>query len=162
MRRRFRFRHAQSLTTLFEIREDTWRRFAKIFLPSSIMPGGKCLFQSEWCSKKEYKLWLAAGKDKHSAKCTACNREFSVAGMGESALRSHAKGSKHVSALGRKKENEPEPIPITQFLDLTREKSDVSFRCFLVFYLTVLSKTSKRHDLSAVLKLKVINRTCIF
>ena len=62
----------------------------------AIMPGGKCVFQEQWLQKTEFRRWLASVPgNKRQAKCTLCKKVVDIAAMGESALRSHAKGGKH-------------------------------------------------------------------
>lgn len=57
---------------------------------------GKCIFNSKWLKNDSYKGWLKCTEDKHKALCTVCNRSIDVSAMGESALKSHMKGSKHI------------------------------------------------------------------
>lgn len=53
---------------------------------------GKCLFNMEWLSKKEYAEWLRACDNDRKAKCSWCSKEFDIANMGEAAVKSHMKG----------------------------------------------------------------------
>ena len=60
---------------------------------------GRCTFNNAWPSKPEYRGWLERFKgDATKALCSACNKVFDVGAMGESALKSHARGMKHVAA----------------------------------------------------------------
>ena len=60
-------------------------------------------FNRDWIEKKEYKSWLAPEEsDITKARCRLCNRSFSLSNMGEPALKSHAQGKKHQSALKSK------------------------------------------------------------
>lgn len=68
------------------------------------MPPGKCLFSDRWLQFSHYKDWLSRGRDKYSARCTVCMREFDVSNMGETALRSHSKGQKHAELTRQKSE----------------------------------------------------------
>lgn len=80
------------------------------------MPGGKCVFSAAWCDKSEYKDWLAEGRDRYNANCTACKKDIDIANGGESALRSHSIGKKHQAALKAKQKTGPKTIAITEFL----------------------------------------------
>ena len=52
-------------------------------------------FKTEWLSNPEYKGWLRKNS-MTEAMCTYCfNHVFSIANMGESAIKSHAKGIRH-------------------------------------------------------------------
>ena len=54
----------------------------------------------EWLSKKEYKLWLIpveGGITK--ASCKICVKTFSLSNVGEIAVKSHALGKKHQTAV---------------------------------------------------------------
>lgn len=63
-------------------------------------PHGKCVFNLKWLENKAYKDWLLAdGKDKHGAKCRACDKKISIGSMGESALTSHMGYKKHNDLL---------------------------------------------------------------
>ena len=68
------------------------------------MGKGECVFNDLWLQKKEYKEWL--GRDPNGsnrqAYCRVCKKSFDVANMGESALKSHAHGSKHKKFLALK------------------------------------------------------------
>jgi len=59
------------------------------------MSKGKCVFNSSWLVDKDFKPWLAASKDKHHAFCNLCNKSFSIASMGISALKSHMASKTH-------------------------------------------------------------------
>ena len=62
---------------------------------------GKCKFNPVWVTKQDYSKWLRPVKsDAEKALCCMCNRVFDIGAMGESALRSHAKGNKHMAAAG--------------------------------------------------------------
>ena len=50
-------------------------------------------------SKKEYQLWLMPVGDVTKAKCKICVKTFSLSNMGEVAVRSHASGKKHQTAV---------------------------------------------------------------
>ena len=50
-----------------------------------------------WLKSVNYKTWLVKDKDVFKARCGLCDRSFDISNMGEAALRSHMKGSKHVS-----------------------------------------------------------------
>lgn len=59
------------------------------------MPG-KCKFQRSWLNNDSYRHWLAPDPaNPHRAKCKPCAKTFDIAAMGESALKSHVKSSKH-------------------------------------------------------------------
>ncbi len=67
------------------------------------MPPGKCIFNERWLKHPEYVSWLECGTDKYSAKCNICLKIFDISNMGEPAIRSHGKGSKHKQLLEQKK-----------------------------------------------------------
>ena len=67
------------------------------------MPPGKCIFNERWLKHPEYVSWLECGTDKYSAKCNICRKIFDISNMGEPAIRSHGKGSKHKQLLEQKK-----------------------------------------------------------
>jgi len=58
---------------------------------------GKCIFNDIWLKNPDYHDWLLSDKDRYRAKCRLCSKTFSVASMGESALKSHLKSKKHQS-----------------------------------------------------------------
>lgn len=61
-------------------------------------------FNREWITKEDYKEWLLPEEsDNTKARCKLCQKSFSLSNMGEPALKSHAQGSKHKSALLWKK-----------------------------------------------------------
>lgn len=63
-------------------------------------PNGKCIFNLNWLEKDLYKDWLlAVGNNKHEAKCKVCNKNISVASMGEAALTSHMSFKRHKKLL---------------------------------------------------------------
>ena len=58
-------------------------------------------FQDIWLSSPEYKNWLSkpnSGNNK-DAFCRLCQKEFSISAMGDSAVKSHAKGRLHISRV---------------------------------------------------------------
>lgn len=61
------------------------------------MPG-KCTFKDSWLTNDAYKAWLQrCASDKRSARCSWCMKNIDISNMGEAALKSHARGSHHVS-----------------------------------------------------------------
>ena len=54
-----------------------------------------CHFSSEWLRNPAYSTWLKQTNDSSKASCKLCVRSFDVGNMGEAALRSHMKGTKH-------------------------------------------------------------------
>lgn len=67
-------------------------------MKNSIMPKGKCAFNDRWLDNVRYKQWLVpVPGDVYSARCTLCKKTFGILSMGEPALKSHAKGTKHCS-----------------------------------------------------------------
>lgn len=68
------------------------------------MPG-KCLFSDRWLENSSYKLWLERDADKFKAKCRVCMKAFDVSNMGESALKSHEKGKKHIHLIEKQQRN---------------------------------------------------------
>ena len=55
----------------------------------------KATFQDEWLTNKLYKDWITQGKNKNYAKCVLCLKDIDLSIMGNAALDSHAKGTKH-------------------------------------------------------------------
>nr|XP_055033836.1 uncharacterized protein LOC129422133 [Misgurnus anguillicaudatus] len=65
------------------------------------MPG-KCKFNPAWLEKEVYKNWLLEDpKSVHRAQCKICSKSLEISNMGESALKSHMQGERHVNAVGR-------------------------------------------------------------
>ena len=56
-------------------------------------------FNRDWLSKADYKPWLASVEDVTKAYCKMCMKTFSLSNMGEIAVRSHASGKKHQTAV---------------------------------------------------------------
>ena len=57
-------------------------------------------FNREWSLKEEYKLWLPSVEgDVTKANCQICVKTFSLSNMGEIAVKSHASGKKHQTAV---------------------------------------------------------------
>ena len=56
-----------------------------------------CTFQDSWLTRDVYKDWILKTGEKTMVKCRFCQKAFSIGAMGESALKSHMKGSKHAS-----------------------------------------------------------------
>lgn len=56
------------------------------------MPG-KCQFKKEWVN--EYKWLEAFDTDKFRAKCTICNRDFSIGNKGISDVKQHMQSNVH-------------------------------------------------------------------
>jgi hypothetical protein len=59
----------------------------------------QCIFFLEkacWLDKPEFKEWLArVPRDIFSAACKICRKNFSVASLGVTVVKSHANGKKH-------------------------------------------------------------------
>ena len=83
------------------------------------MPG-YCAFSDLWLNDDRYRLWLLRGPDKHKAKCRYCLKVFDIGNMGESALKSHMEGKKHIALL----KNASVTTQLTSSNVLTKEKSD--------------------------------------
>ena len=62
------------------------------------MPG-KCKFNENWISNVVYKDWVLRDVSQHKARCRVCQKSFDISNMGEAALKSHMKGSKHVELM---------------------------------------------------------------
>ncbi|CAN7949040.1 unnamed protein product [Ixodes pacificus] len=63
------------------------------------MPG-KCNFQQSWLSSGAYEEWISSDtSNSHRAKGKPCGKTFDVSSMGESALKSHMKGAKHMENM---------------------------------------------------------------
>lgn len=54
--------------------------------PFSKMPR-KCSFQDQWQMDVKYEGWICRDQSKHCVCCTVCCIQFSLAAMGEAALR---------------------------------------------------------------------------
>ena len=54
----------------------------------------RSIFRDEWLHNKRYQLWIAKANSKN-ARCIFCQKDLDVSTMGNSALDSHATGSKH-------------------------------------------------------------------
>ena len=57
-------------------------------------------FNRDWMNKEEYKDWLEPDPmDNTNARCRICVKTFTLSNMGEPAVKSHAQGKKHQSAI---------------------------------------------------------------
>lgn len=64
------------------------------------MPGGKCKFNDFWLSDGNFQKWLLPVKGNvYQGYCKICSSKFDVSHSGISCVRSHAKGSKHISRV---------------------------------------------------------------
>ena len=67
---------------------------------------GMCRFNSKWTTCDQYKNWLRPFKaDSKKALCILCDKLVDLSNMGESALKSHTKSTKHIRNLDRLKTN---------------------------------------------------------
>lgn len=66
---------------------------------------GKCVFNNVWLHADKYKSWLVRVDDPGKAKCVLCCKVFDIANMGEAALTSHAKGTKHQAVVAARQAN---------------------------------------------------------
>lgn len=57
---------------------------------------GKCVFNDLWLTDEKYSSWLSKPGDRHQAYCKFCLKTLQMDKMGESALKSHIKGKKHL------------------------------------------------------------------
>ena len=76
------------------------------------MPKGKCRFNSSLMSEEEFKLWLKPGKTVYNAKCSLCDKEFSVCYGLRSALSSHKNSKEHKIKLKSMKESSRSLAPL--------------------------------------------------
>ncbi|KAG8175604.1 hypothetical protein JTE90_019416 [Oedothorax gibbosus] len=89
--------------------EKTYRSCPKLTAKHVTVPGFSKLngkLAAQVCivkSKDPYKEWLSSTNNKHKAKCHLCNKEFDIGRMGESAVKVHMKGLKHISLMEGKK-----------------------------------------------------------
>ena len=69
-----------------------------------------CTFQESWLRKVDYRLWLLGDKTNPdtSARCRCCLKSFDVSNMGESAIKSHMKGQKHLHFIANYKSYIPQ------------------------------------------------------
>ena len=64
------------------------------------MSANKSLFNDNWLTKPEYSCRLTCKDEKRlKAFCNVCKKLFDISNMGEPAVKSHAKGSKHLNML---------------------------------------------------------------
>lgn len=78
-------------------------------LPWMIM--GKCRFNERWLRDDNYKLWLKC-VDEWTAGCKLCGTSFELSNMGEQAIKSHARGTKHSTLISKHDQN----MDLTVFL----------------------------------------------
>ena len=78
------------------------------------MPGGDCQFSDTWLIHEKYREWIAlVASDRTKARCKVCFKNIDIANMGESALRSHAKGGKHVQKMAQTHDVKTNPsVPV--------------------------------------------------
>lgn len=62
------------------------------------MPGN-CAFNRKWLSDEKYSRWLIGVSDRYKARCKICLKDIDIGNMGESALKRHALGQKHVDLM---------------------------------------------------------------
>ena len=74
------------------------------------MPPWKCRFNEQWTKKLEYSDRLEPGSNKYSARCRLCMKSFGISNMGEAALKSHNKGTKHLELLQKWKRHRANTI----------------------------------------------------
>ena len=61
------------------------------------MPKGNCVFNRLWLEQAEYRSWIEECKgDRFSAYCKLCKKQFEVKATGESAVKKHSTGKKHL------------------------------------------------------------------
>ncbi len=61
-------------------------------------------WDEEWLSIEEYQLWLRAdGHTTTLARCITCNAKIKLGNMGIGAVKSHAKGERHLKILASSK-----------------------------------------------------------
>ncbi|KAK0151782.1 hypothetical protein N1851_006846 [Merluccius polli] len=108
------------------------------------MPG-HCRFNNAWLQMNKYS-WVTADKDPGRAQCRLCGgKSIDISNMGEAALSSHAKGSKHQSAAA----SEATATPITGFFTTPRTTTTSSS--------TSLSSATKQASITdAVMKNDVL------
>ena len=85
-------------------------------------------FNREWLSKEEYKLWLTSVEGNSTkANCKLCVKTFSLSNMGEVAVKSHASGKKHQTAVTQSQK----AISVSDFFEAksseTRQESSISY-----------------------------------
>ena len=68
------------------------------------MPG-TCHFQDKWLLDERFSPWVRRASVPVMAHCHLCQKDIDISTMGQTALTSHAKGSKHQSKLARKTES---------------------------------------------------------
>ncbi|KAG1681783.1 Homogentisate 1,2-dioxygenase [Nymphon striatum] len=66
-------------------------------------PKRKCVFNERWLNNPDYSGWLVKCDSSISyVKCKVCMKWFDVSNMGETAMRSHMKGTKHQELMKQK------------------------------------------------------------
>ena len=75
-------------------------------------------FQDIWLSNADYKDWLRKDNASNDAFCKFCQKKFSVSAMGESAIKSQAKGKFHLSRA-------PSPSSIVSFFPKKNNSSEL-------------------------------------
>ena len=69
------------------------------------MPGGKSVFSDLWLDKKEFGDLLMRDDNKYSSVCKVCKKTFDISNMRDTAVKSHAKGAKHMSLLQQRRQS---------------------------------------------------------
>ena len=69
------------------------------------MSTGRSIFNERLIEKPKYRKWLEPCEDKFSAKCKVCTKLFDISNMGEAAIKSHSKGTKHLDLLKQKQKD---------------------------------------------------------
>ena len=64
------------------------------------MPAGKCLFKKTWVNRYP---WVVEVCQKTQARCKQCETNIEISSMGESALKSHQKSTRHKRNSGKLK-----------------------------------------------------------
>lgn len=84
---------------------------------------GKCVYNNEWGRHPAYATWIRPFKsDKSKAICVVCDRIIDISNMGEAALKSHAKGNKHIANIAHKESDTSHKI--TLFFGSPKLKSE--------------------------------------
>ena len=85
------------------------------------MPG--CKFQLEWLHDPDFKSWLASHTDPSKCYCKICKKAFLVDTMGKTAVKSHAKGKKHMKNVALLKGNSKLTSTLTSNTSITPDGS---------------------------------------
>ena len=87
---------------------------------------GVCVFNSQWLTDDEFKLWIARSNCETEFRCIYCKVNLSLGNMGVKALRSHATRSKtHVSLARLRTETLQIEYQLNRLIQLNMPRSNL-------------------------------------